>query len=70
MSLTKDEVIDALRKNAEIKKAVVAEIVSDAGFVSELARAIFSLKAEDVGIIAPGSISEFFHRRFTQKRRI
>ena len=55
-----------LKTDVGFRKEVISEIVADKSFIDELSREIFSTKAQDVGINAPGTISEFFCKRFTQ----
>jgi hypothetical protein len=55
-----DAIVDIVTRDKSLRRRVSADILGDAEIMTEVAKAVLSVDATEVGLSAPGTISEFF----------
>jgi len=53
-------IVDLIKEDKQLRKEVSANLLGDTEVVIEIAKAVMTVDAVDVGLSHPGSISEFF----------
>jgi len=59
--------VEEIMSNKESRKILKMAILSDGEFISDIAKEVFALPAESVGLLGPGSIADFFRSDWIKK---
>lgn len=58
--VARDAIVNLIKRDEMLRKEVSAALLADVGCLTEIAKAMLSVDACDVGLKHPGSVGEFF----------